>query len=166
MINVPKFHTCFCHQFRMPYSQFIQFVSDAKENNWFPCWCRWNSTTPIELLILGGFHYLGRCLTFDDLEECTVISAEVHKNYFHKFVYVGPNILCPMYAVAPTTVEECRSHVHEFQLAGFNGAIGSTDATHIAIEKYVLLILTATSASLPPADLLFFTQSPTSNRAN
>jgi len=32
-------------------------------------------------------------------------------------------------------VEECRSYVHEFQLAGFNGAIGSTDAKHIAVEK-------------------------------
>jgi hypothetical protein len=71
MINVPKFHTCFvtnsgCHIAN------IQFVSDAKQNNWFPHRCRWNSTTPIELLILGGFRYLGQGLTFYDLEESAI----------------------------------------------------------------------------------------------
>jgi hypothetical protein len=153
MINVPKFHTCFHHRFHMPYSQFIQFVSEAKENNWFPCCCRWNSTTPIELLILGGFRNLGQGLTFDDLEECTIISAEVHRNYFHEFVYNGANILYPMYVVVPTTMEECRSHVHEFQLAGFNGAIGSTDAKCIAIEKccYWLRIIWAQRSNLQHA---------------
>jgi hypothetical protein len=36
MLNVPKFHTQFHQCFHLPYAQFIQFVSDAKENNWFP----------------------------------------------------------------------------------------------------------------------------------
>ena len=60
MLNVPKFHRCFRRRFRLPYAMFIQFVSDAKENNWFPRWSHWNSTCQIELLILGGFRYLGR----------------------------------------------------------------------------------------------------------
>jgi hypothetical protein len=32
-------------------------------------------------------------------------------------------------------VEDCQSHVHEFKMAGFNGCIGSSDATHIAVGK-------------------------------
>jgi hypothetical protein len=119
----------------MPYAQFVQFVSDAKDNNWFPRWKKRNSTSPIELLILGGFRYLGRGWTFDDLEENTLISCEVHRNYFHEFIVVGANVLYPLYVVTPATGEECETHMHEFMQAGFNGAIGSTDATHVAIEK-------------------------------
>jgi hypothetical protein len=135
MINVPKFHRCFRRRFRMPYAQYIQFLCDAKENKWFPRWNKWNSTSPIELLILGGFRYLGRGWTFDDLEESTLISAEVHRNYFHEFIKVGADILYPLYVLTPTTADDCQTHMHEFRLAGFNGAIGSSDATHIAIEK-------------------------------
>lgn len=137
MLNIPKFHRCFRRRFRMPYDQFIQFVSDSQVNKWFPRWSKHNSKAPIELLILGGFRYLGRGWTFDDLEESTMISAEVHRNYFHSFIAVGANILYPLYVAAPTTMEECETHMHEFRLAGFNGAIGSTDATHIAIERCV-----------------------------
>ncbi len=66
-----------------------------------------------------------------------MISAEVHRNYFYSFIAVGANILYPLYVAAPTTMEECKTHMHEFRLAGFNGAIGSTDTTHIAIERCV-----------------------------
>ena len=52
MLNVPKFHTQFRRRFRIPYAQFIQFFTDAKENNWFPRWSKWNTKSPLELLIL------------------------------------------------------------------------------------------------------------------
>ncbi len=48
----------------LPYAQFIQLICDAMENNWFPCWNKWNSSSPLELLILGGFQYLGWGWTF------------------------------------------------------------------------------------------------------
>ncbi len=40
-----------------------------------------------------------------------------------------------MHVTVPLTVEECQTHVHEFKMAGFNGYMGSSDATHIAVEK-------------------------------
>jgi hypothetical protein len=43
MMNAPKFHRYLHQRFFMPYTQFIQFVSDTKQNNWFPCWSRWSS---------------------------------------------------------------------------------------------------------------------------
>jgi hypothetical protein len=64
-----------------------------------------------------------------------LISAEVDRNYFHQFISVGSEILYPLYVSVPVSEEELRSHTHEFKLAGFPGCIGSTDATHIAIEK-------------------------------
>jgi hypothetical protein len=135
MLNIPKFHRCFCNHFWMPYKQYVQFISNAKESSWFPHWEKHNSTSPIELLILGGFQYLGQGWTFDDLEENTLISCEVHQNNFHEFIVMGANILYPLYVLTPTTVEDCQTHMHEFMQVGFNGTIGSTDATHVAIEK-------------------------------
>jgi hypothetical protein len=64
-----------------------------------------------------------------------LISCEVHCNYFHELNDLGVNVLFPLYALSPATESECRMHMHEFWLAGFNGAIGSTGATHVAIEK-------------------------------
>jgi hypothetical protein len=135
MLNNSKFHRCFQQHFRSPYARFIQFVSDTKENNWFPRWSHWNNTCPIELLILGGFQYLGQGWTFDDLEESTIISAKVHRNYFHEFIAVAANVLYLMHVLTPLTNEDCQTHMNEFGMAGFTGAIGSTDATHITVEK-------------------------------
>ncbi len=49
----------------------------------FPHWNKWNSTSPLELLLLGALSYIGHGWTFDDLEESTLISAEVHRNLLH-----------------------------------------------------------------------------------
>jgi hypothetical protein len=71
-LNIPKFHRCFRQRFRLPYAMFIQFVSDAKENNWFPRWSRWNSTCPIELLILGGFTWSEQAVCHPSRENPTL----------------------------------------------------------------------------------------------
>jgi len=135
MLNIPKLHRCFRWCFCLLYAMFIQFVSDAKENNWFPRWSCWNNTCPIELPSLGGFQYLGRGWTFDDLEESTTISAKVRHNHVHEFIALGANVLYPMHILTPWTNEDCQTHMNEFGMAGLTRAIGSADATHIAIEK-------------------------------
>ena len=91
-------------------------------------------SSPLELLILGAFRYLGRGLTFDDLEESTAISEEVHRNFLRKFIEVGSTILYEKWVKAPQSEEEVKEHMYEFLLAGLPGAFGSTDATHIVHE--------------------------------
>ena len=135
MLDKKKFHKKFRNRFRQPYSEYVQFVKDAKEGRWFPRWMQCNSTAPLELLILGAFRYLGRGWTFDDLEEATAISAEVHRNFFHQFVHVGRTILYDLHVVTPRTTEDSLTHQHEFNMTGFHGCIGSSDATHISVEK-------------------------------
>ncbi len=44
-------------------------------------------------------------------------------------------MLYPMYVSAPRTVEDVRDSEREYSTAGFPGFIGSTDATHIPLEK-------------------------------
>jgi hypothetical protein len=91
-------------------------------------------SSPLELLILGAFRYLGRGLTFDDLEESTAISEEVHRKFFHKFIKIGSTVLYDRYVRAPQTKEEVQQHMHEFATAGLPGAFASTDATNIIHE--------------------------------
>ena len=133
-IHSKKFNQVFRRRFRLPYDQFLSFVAEAREERWFPRWGKWNSS-PLELLVLGAFRYLGRGWTFDDLEESTAISREVHRSFFHQFICVGSKILYPRYVVCPTTAEDAASHLSEFCRAGFHGCIASSDATHIVVEK-------------------------------
>ena len=53
--------------------------------------------SPIELLLLGSLRYLGRGITFDDVEESTFISRHDHRDFFHRFVAFGANKLYAKY---------------------------------------------------------------------
>ena len=88
-------------------------------------------SSPIELLLLGTLRYLGRGWTFDDIEEATAISEDVHRVFFHRFIAWGSTVLYTKYVRSPATTDEVASHRREFNMAGFDGAIRSTDATHI-----------------------------------
>eukprot|EP00804_Cyclotella_cryptica_P028824 CCRYP_019719-RA/>CCRYP_019719-RA protein AED:0.29 eAED:0.29 QI:0/0/0/1/0/0.5/2/0/232 len=87
--------------------------------------------TPIELLFLGSLRYLGRGWTFDDVEECTAVSQEVHRIFFGRFIEFASTVLLNKYVVYPKNFEETKEHMKEFTVAGLPGALGSTDATHI-----------------------------------
>ena len=134
----PRFLRKFRRRFRLPNTQFTLFVQEAKAENWFPRWMGKDATgkqsSPLELLILGAFRYLGRGFTFDDLEESTGISEEVHRVFFHKFIEIGSTVLYDKYVKAPQNEEELEQHMKEFILAGMPGAFASMDATHVIHE--------------------------------
>lgn len=83
MLDDDRFHKKFRRRFRLPYEQYRELVNDAVEGNWFPRWMK-EESSPIDLLILGSLRYLGRGFTFDDCEENTAISEEVHRVFFHQ----------------------------------------------------------------------------------
>lgn len=130
-----KFRT----RFRLPYDNFKELVEECKKSPFFR---RWHGTdaakkpsSPIELLVLGALRYLGRGWTFDDLEESTAISRDVHRVFFHAFIDFGSTTLYDRYVIAPTTAEESKRHMKEFEKAGFHGCPGSSDCTHITTER-------------------------------
>lgn len=131
-----RFLRKFRRRFRLPYKEFLWFVDEARKEMWFPEGkdATGKPSSPLELLILGAFRYLGRGLTFDDLEESTAISEEVHRKFFHKFIEIGSTILYERFVKAPQTKEEVEQHMHEFAAAGAPGAFASTDATNIVHE--------------------------------
>jgi hypothetical protein len=135
-----SFQKKFRRQFCLPYQQYLELVEDAIEGEWFP---RWTSKTaasgmpysPLELLILGALHYLGRGWTFDDCEESTAISQETHRVFFHAFIKIGSTVLFKKHVLTPTTAEELMQQAHEMNEAGCPGNAGSMDATHVTMEK-------------------------------
>jgi hypothetical protein len=100
---------------------------------------RWlkSESSPIELLILGSFRYLGRGLAFDNLEEYTGISEDLQHCFFHAFIKFGSTKLFKEYVIAPNdSNQEEAAHQHEYNIAGCHGAIDSTDAVHICLKEY------------------------------
>ena len=111
------------------------------------------------LLVLGALRFLGRGWCFDDLEECTYVSAETHRRFLLAFIEVGSTswyglsalFITSLYflfseyifnfvprfkthVVFPTTLLEAEEHTPEFMAAQCRGAIASTDAIHIVCE--------------------------------
>ena len=141
----------FRNRFRLSHESYLGLlntIKDDDDNDLF--FRRWRNTTiicgglhvqparkqsPIELLLLGCLRYLGRGFTFDDLEECTYISRDVHRCFFHKFIEFGATKLFATYVKMPHFLQELQECEKAYRIAGFPGCIGSTDATHIPLEK-------------------------------
>jgi hypothetical protein len=144
-LDKPKFHKKFRRRFRLPYQSFVELVEIAKTakdkdgNLYFRRWLSKDATgkpsSPLGLMILGSLRYLGRGWTFDDVEESTCIDEETHRQFFEVFIAFGSEFLYPKWVVFPTDAEAAEEHMHEFKQAGFHGAMGSSDATHIMLER-------------------------------
>lgn len=129
----------FRRRFRMPMKCFRELMGIIRDEIWFDKAEKPNALgqdgAPLELLVLGALRYLGRGWTFDDLEDATGISEETHRRFFHNFIKACRLHLFPKYVVEPTSAEEIADAMAEFAEAGFDGCIGSADATHIIMEK-------------------------------
>eukprot|EP00804_Cyclotella_cryptica_P020059 CCRYP_014862-RA/>CCRYP_014862-RA protein AED:0.20 eAED:0.18 QI:0/0/0/1/0/0/4/0/367 len=90
---------------------------------WMSCDAVGQKETPIEFLVLGPLQYLGCGWTFNDIEECTAVSQEVHRVFF--VLWYTTNML------SIRNLEEAKNYMKEFTVAGLPGVLGSTDATHI-----------------------------------
>jgi hypothetical protein len=129
----------FRERFRLPYPNFLELVVSVSESEFFDRWCGYKpnnkQSSPIELLVLGSLRYLGRGFTFDDIEENTAVSKEVHRTFFHRFVEFGSTVLYEKYVLTPHNIDEANTHMREFEESGFPGCVGSSDATHITTDR-------------------------------
>ena len=145
-VKDPHWNKQFRKRFRLPYELYLDLLHHILElendSEVFDPFLRWRNgkenkakVSPIELLVLGRLRYLGRRWTFDDLEESTYIARDVHHVFFNKFVEFGANFLYPRYVRIPSTLEELKECELEYQKAGIPGCLGSTNATHINMDK-------------------------------
>lgn len=125
--------TVFRLRFRVPWDLYKRLVDEIRELEWFsenPD-AAGRPSSSLELKILGVLRVLGRAFTFDDLEEVTLISKEVHRNFFHQFIRKFATHYYPLKVKPPSTEADIRSAMSEYTKAGFPGAIGSTDCVHV-----------------------------------
>jgi hypothetical protein len=137
----PLFHKIFRYKFRITFNIFKCLTEELENCDLFS---RWHSgrlsgdkrrSVPLSLLILAAMRYLGRSETLDTLSEHIEVGAEVIRNFIHIFLIYGSETLYERLVIPPSTVEEAVTHSHEYNCAGFPGAIGSTDATHVELRK-------------------------------
>jgi len=135
--DTPSFRKKFRRRFRMTLPQHNVLLNKVKASPLFVRWMGADATgkkaSPIELLLLGALRYLGRGLTFDDLEECTEINEETHQQFVHVFIDWGSTdfFYQEVTSKTPKTKEQCQTHRHEFDIRGLTGAGFSTDATNV-----------------------------------
>ena len=139
LIENQKMQSKFRARFCIPYDNFRELVHWVTIDPLFDRWCgkKCNNkrSSPVELLVLGLLRYLGRGWTFDDIEEATAISKEVHRVFFHKFIRFGSTELFSKFVVTPISVVDALTHMAEFSSAGLPGCIGSIDCPHIVTER-------------------------------
>ena len=85
-------------------------------------------------MLLGALRYTGRGFTFDDICECTFVSEETHRVFYHEFIEWGSTVLYEKFVITPKC-SDVKRHSEDYTKAGFTGAIGSADAVHIILEK-------------------------------
>ena len=129
----------FWTQFQLPSANYLELIQWIRDDTHFSCWCgeKINNkmSSPIQLLVLGSLCYLGREWTFDDIEEQTAISKEVHRTFFRAFIDFGSTSLYTRFVLTPLHLPEALSNMREYKVAGFPGCVGSTDCTHITTER-------------------------------
>ena len=132
----------FRERFRMPYDSYLDLVEKCKRSNIFKKWLPQNLhcynkklPVPIVLLVLCVLRYLGRGWMADDLYEATTINRETIRQFIHAFIRFGSTVLYNTYVCEPLSKEQLDDCAFEFNQAGLPGAIGSTDATHVIIER-------------------------------
>uniref|UniRef100_A0A7S2XME1 DDE Tnp4 domain-containing protein n=1 Tax=Attheya septentrionalis TaxID=420275 RepID=A0A7S2XME1_9STRA len=140
-VDNPHFLKKFRLRFRLPHAQFLELSEMLEASEDFRQWHAGNRAAngkesfPIPLLLLTSLRYLGRGWTFDDLAENTAMGDEVIRTFFHCFIKFGSTCLYDMYVRTPVNAREAAPHLREYKLAGFPGGVGSTDATHIMVER-------------------------------
>jgi DDE superfamily endonuclease len=136
-----KFNEKFRRRFRMAYSSFQGLVQRVYQDDIFKRWqptkrdVFGNKSSPLELLVLGALRYLGRGLTFDDLEEYTAINEETHRQFFHKFIEYGSTNLYQEFVQFPKTAQEYKRSQRQYDIGGLTGAGFSTDATNVVMWR-------------------------------
>ncbi len=64
-----------------------------------------------------------------------MISVDVHRNFFHKFIEFGSTTLYSLHVLTPVNLADAQTNMAEYAEVGFPGCVGSTDCTHITTER-------------------------------
>ena len=130
----------FRQRFRLPYQSFLELSSQLFNHDMF---IQWRSTDAVgnppsnfKLLLLGALRYIGRAWTLDDVSEANGISIHTNSAFLKVFINYGSSVLYQKHVIQPLIDNGVKDQEKVFASAGFDGCIGSTDATHVPMLKY------------------------------
>mmetsp|Transcript_9125 Transcript_9125/g.8156 ORF Transcript_9125/g.8156 Transcript_9125/m.8156 type:complete len:199 (+) Transcript_9125:63-659(+) len=112
----------FRRRFRVPYNVFLEICDICHRENWFPLSydAVGRPSSPCNIKILGVLRVLGRGVCFDDIEELSNISAEVHRKFFKLFLRQFNKFLYESYVNYPTLIEDIVLVVHVIRMQGIH----------------------------------------------
>ena len=90
-------------------------------------------TPDIKLLLLGVLRYFGRGWKFDNISEANGISIDTNREFMYIFIEYGRTVLYKKHVIDENVNINIRESEYLFRQAGFNGCIGSTDATYVGM---------------------------------
>ena len=126
-------------RFRLPHSSFVSLCATIKTHELFRQWTRCDAVgcypSNLDLLLLGALRYIGRAWTLDDVCEANGISIDTNSVFLYRFMEYGSTVLYKKWVLEPSITNSVEYQEKFFRLAGFNGCIGSSDATHIPMLK-------------------------------
>lgn len=122
----------FRRRFRAPYRLALLYSDWTKEAFGSKAPIANQPAVPMELKVLGVLRILGRGCTTDDVKELSFISETCMSAFFHRFCEWGRVVMFPKWVTWPTSKEEIAKAMGPYCALGFDGAMGSTDAVHIA----------------------------------
>ena len=93
------------------------------------------SPSNLKLMLLRALRYIGRACTYDDIAEANGISLDTNREFMNLFLDLGSKVLYQKWVLEPNWTRKVSDQEKMFALAGFNGCIGSSDATHIPMLK-------------------------------
>ena len=134
-----RLNDIFRRRFLVPYSEFIRLAEELISNELFSRWtkpdCTRNEPSDYRLLLLGSLRYIGRYLTFDELEEHAFVSAETHRVFFHAFIEHMSTIFYQNNLTIPAHNMNYSSMAKLFHQAGSSGSIGSSDSMRAGMQR-------------------------------
>ena len=83
--------------------------------------------------LLGAFGCIGRAWKFDNIEDETAMSRETNRQHFIVFIECRSSMLYKRCVLDLSLNGMIVKHESSFNLVGFNGCIGSTDATRVGM---------------------------------
>ena len=89
----------------------------------------------MELLVLCVLQYLGTGWRLCDLRGAVVINHKTIRTFILKVIEFGSSTLYHRFVVEPRDIDQLNDCNMKFMLAGLPGCIGSTDATHVIMER-------------------------------
>ena len=84
-------------------------------------------------MLLGVLRYIGRGWTFDDLSEANGISDDTNREFMYSFLDYGSTVLYKKWVLDENVKTSVGERESLFRSAGFNGCMGSSDATHVGM---------------------------------